>query len=314
MQGISVVIPTFNSARTVCGTIDALLAQDYPKRHYEVIVADDASADGTAAMLERRYGKRIRLLKFKTNSGPAAARNAGAAAAKHGIVAFTDSDCVPDKNWLRNAARHFEDNRILGLGGITTTDANKSYLAHYAENATDSGFYPTCNAFYRKAALRRAGWFDETLKTAYLEDTDLALRIAKHGRVKFAGDVRVLHPSSPITLLSRLDKEAKFHAYDSLYFKKHPEFFRKKFMLFWRIRKGALGLAVPASLLVAIAAQQLAPWLLAYLAGVLLYFHRRRLRIDAKNFAAALATLWLLPVLKEIAVLRGVSRYKTFVF
>lgn len=315
MQSISIVVPTFNSAMTVSKTIDALLTQDYPKKHYEVIIADDASTDGTAAMLEKKYGRRIRSLKLKTNRGPAGARNAGARAARFDIVAFTDSDCLPDKNWLKNAAKHFDDARVLGIGGSTMTDANKSFLTHYAENPSDSGFYPTSNVFYRKAALERAGGFDESIRTAYLEDTDLALRIAEIGKMKFAGDVRVLHPSSQISLPARLDKESKFHIYDSLYFKKHPEFFGKKFILFWRIRKGALGLFLPVLLLAAIAMPQLLwPWVIAYAIGVLLYFHRRRLRLDARNFLAAFATLWLLPVLKEIAVLRGVSRYKTFVF
>lgn len=62
----------------------------------EVIVVDDASSDGTAELLQKTFGSRIRVLQLVSRGGPGAARNAGALLASGEFVAFLDSDDV----WL----------------------------------------------------------------------------------------------------------------------------------------------------------------------------------------------------------------------
>ena len=86
---ISVVIPSYNRVGTVTRAIDSVLAQTYP--HFEIIVVDDGSTDNTSDMLNERYRDRVRLVR-QPNMGPAAARNAGVAAARYDLVAFLDSD------------------------------------------------------------------------------------------------------------------------------------------------------------------------------------------------------------------------------
>ena len=70
---VSVIVPVYNGAETIRGTIECLLAQSRPA--IEIIVVDDGSNDRTVRILEE-FGDRIRIIK-KANGGPASARNAG---------------------------------------------------------------------------------------------------------------------------------------------------------------------------------------------------------------------------------------------
>jgi GT2 family glycosyltransferase len=90
---VSVVITTYNRRRLVCEAIDSVLRQHHPNT--EIIVIDDGSTDGTAAVLAERYGDRIICLE-QANQGFGAARNRGVATATGSYIAFLDSDDI----WL----------------------------------------------------------------------------------------------------------------------------------------------------------------------------------------------------------------------
>ncbi|RYD30434.1 MAG: glycosyltransferase family 2 protein, partial [Verrucomicrobiaceae bacterium] len=92
---VSVIIPTYNRIATIARAVDSVLAQTYPD--IELIIADDGSSDGTCESLAG-YGDRLRIVR-QANSGPSAARNLGARAARGEILSFLDSDdsWLPDK-------------------------------------------------------------------------------------------------------------------------------------------------------------------------------------------------------------------------
>jgi glycosyltransferase involved in cell wall biosynthesis len=92
---VSIIIPTYNRARTIGPVVESALAQTYP--NIEVIVVDDGSFDGTEEALVA-YRDRIQFI-YQENAGPSAARNRGVAAAKGEILAFLDSDdfWLPEK-------------------------------------------------------------------------------------------------------------------------------------------------------------------------------------------------------------------------
>src|SRR5581483_1259103 len=100
---VSAVIPTYRRPELLERCLLALAAQDLERRLYEVIVVDDAGCAETRKLVLgwRRSGLRPRYLRRQGAPGPAAARNRGWQAAIGPIVAFTDDDCVPDRDWLR---------------------------------------------------------------------------------------------------------------------------------------------------------------------------------------------------------------------
>jgi len=94
---ITVVIPAHNAADTIGTALDSVTAQTF--REWEVIVADDASTDGTVKVAEECLqvsGFRFQVFRLPFNSGPAAARNRGVAEAKGEWIAFLDADDI----WL----------------------------------------------------------------------------------------------------------------------------------------------------------------------------------------------------------------------
>lgn len=91
---VSVIMPTFNAQAYVGEAIASVLAQTLGA--WELLVIDDGSTDSTVSVVDELRGKdaRIKLLRTKSNSGPAEARNVGIAAARGQYIAFLDSDDV----------------------------------------------------------------------------------------------------------------------------------------------------------------------------------------------------------------------------
>jgi glycosyltransferase involved in cell wall biosynthesis len=92
---VSVIIPTYNRAKTIERAVNSVLAQTWKKT--EVIVVDDGSTDQTDEIL-KAFGDKIHVI-CQQNRGPGAARNAGIQEAKGEIISFLDSDdeWLPDK-------------------------------------------------------------------------------------------------------------------------------------------------------------------------------------------------------------------------
>jgi glycosyltransferase involved in cell wall biosynthesis len=85
---VSVVIPAYRAAHTICRAVDSILAQTSPA--HEILVVDDGSPDDIAAAI-RHYGDKVRYLR-KSNGGAASARNFGIEAATGAVLAFLDAD------------------------------------------------------------------------------------------------------------------------------------------------------------------------------------------------------------------------------
>ena len=93
---VSVIIPTFNRKELLERSIESVLSQTWP--HFELIVVDDGSDDGTASFVRQTYPEVSCI--HQNNKGAAAARNTGIKAAKHDLLAFLDSDDCYDNNKL----------------------------------------------------------------------------------------------------------------------------------------------------------------------------------------------------------------------
>jgi len=204
---ISIVIPTHNRKALLHRCLTAVTHQDYPD--YEVIVVDDGSTDGTEAMVRREFPQ-VRYIRQEPSRGPGAARNRGIEAATGEVVAFTDDDCVPPKDWLSQLSKGFQQfPEVAAVGGIQEASKQVLYtrlLARYERFVTrrvyQVGDRPvvsrpapggTNNLAVRRLVLEQVGGFDERFPVAAGEDADLLYRIALAGYPTVCLPLKVTH-------------------------------------------------------------------------------------------------------------------------
>src|SRR4051812_23988091 len=95
---VTVVVPVKDRREQMLRCLDALIGLDYPS--YDVIVADNVSSDGTPeACHERASGAETEIDVVRVEGSVGAVRNRVAEMARGEIVAFTDSDCLPQAGW-----------------------------------------------------------------------------------------------------------------------------------------------------------------------------------------------------------------------
>ncbi|MBI5492867.1 MAG: glycosyltransferase [Deltaproteobacteria bacterium] len=202
--GVSVVVPAYRAEKTIERCLTALLGQDYPKGAYEIIVVDDGSPDRTGDIVKKFP---VRYLR-QSNSGPASARNRGVGEAAGGIILFTDSDCVPETNWMSEMLKPFSDPRVAAVKGAYRT-GQRGIVARFSQvefeerfemlkKAASIDMVDTYSAGFRKDVFLRMGGFDTSFPAANNEDTELSYRMSKAGlKMVFTPGAIVCHLNHP---------------------------------------------------------------------------------------------------------------------
>ena len=193
---VSVVIPVKDGAGSLPALLGALDAQTLPRDDFEVIVVDNASTDGTGDVA-RAAGARVVEEPVANRSR---ARNAGVAAARTGLIAFTDGDCAPEPGWLE-ALLGCADRAELVAGEIVTTTAPQPNPVERfeviwrfgQEHWVKEGWAATANLLVRRDAFDAIGGFDATWRHIG-EDVDLCFRARAAGYgLAFCGEAVVRH-------------------------------------------------------------------------------------------------------------------------
>ncbi len=117
---MSVVVPTCNRRAVLQRCVEALVRQTHP--NYEIIVVDDGSTDDTPRFMEQFVAEHpdrsIRYLRNEMNIGANPSRNRGIREATGSLVAFEDSDCVAEPDWLERLTAPFDDDRVASVVGL----------------------------------------------------------------------------------------------------------------------------------------------------------------------------------------------------
>jgi glycosyltransferase involved in cell wall biosynthesis len=190
VRTVSVVVPTYNRPERLRACLGALAALRYPRTAYEVVVVDDGSAeplDGVVAPFRERMD--LTLVR-QENAGPAAARNAGAEAARYEYLAFTDDDCAPDSGWLRALAMALEETPSALVGGHTVNVLDNTYAevsqrlvdflyAYYGDRAGPGAFFTSNNMAVDRGRFLETGGFSTAFPLAAGEDREYCYRWAR---------------------------------------------------------------------------------------------------------------------------------------
>ena len=216
---VSVIIPSYNRAKTIERAVNSVLTQTWEK--LEVIVVDSESTDGTTEILAA-YGDKIRVLRQK-KEGPGAARNAGIKAAKGEIISFLDSDdeWLPDKTERQvkllqatksagvkccvcNARMKFISGTVYSFAAAgLNPEQREGIWVNPAEVLTTRFLFFNQVVAVRREALEKSGYFRQGI----MEDYDLALRLALTGPWAFIADPLVVWHEQAGDNLSRTHSE-----------------------------------------------------------------------------------------------------------
>ncbi len=195
---ISVVVCTYNGARHIRQTCEALEKLDYP--NHEVLIVCDGSTDATLAILADFSFKVVAV----QNGGLSRARNLGLQTATGEIVAYLDDDAYPDEHWLKYLAWSFRTTTHDGIGGPNFPPPEDDFWAmcvahspggpNHVLLADDLAEHiPGCNMAFRKSALERVGGFDRDFRIAG-DDVDVCWKIqAAGGTLGFSPSAVVWH-------------------------------------------------------------------------------------------------------------------------
>jgi len=238
---VSIVVPTYNRKEDLEQCLNSIFKQNFDRNKYELIVIDDGSSDGTRDLIKKLRSKFPIKYFYQKNQGPAAARNLGIKKAKGEIMAFIDSDCVADKDWLVNLVKGFNaERKIAGVGGQIRVLNPQSLIEKYAdiflfnhqeciENAKEEPPHMgTLNCAYKVGILKKIGLFDTSPSLIYGEDLDLCWRLYFSGyKLGYSSKAIVFH--QPETLVQQLRKNFIYGSVKCKILKKHQEKLKKDY-------------------------------------------------------------------------------------
>lgn len=228
---VSVVVASYNGARTLPACLESLQRLNYP--NYEVILVDDGSTDNTAR-IAAQYPK-VRYLPHQANLGLSTARNTGIDAAQGEIVAFTDSDCRPDVDWLYYLVGDLLNSEFIGIGGHNLLPPDDSLVAaavmvspggpaHVMLTDRVAEHIPGCNMAFYKWALLEIGSFDPLFRKAG-DDVDICWRLQQRGyKIGFSPGGFVWHYRRS-TVRDYLRQQHGYGEAEAMLIHRHPEYF-----------------------------------------------------------------------------------------
>jgi GT2 family glycosyltransferase len=197
---VSVIIPCYNSERTIRACLHAILAQQ-TSVPYEVVVVD-SSVDQTSNIVSHEFPS-VRLIHLEQRTFAGAARNVGVRASSAPFCLMIDSDCIARPDLIERMIVRHRQGEYAAVGGSLRNGTPRSlsgwtgYLLEFKEFIPAAPMrleksIPTANAAYRREALERYGLFDEDMWLA--EDILFNWKLHKSGeRILFDPDIEVIH-------------------------------------------------------------------------------------------------------------------------
>lgn len=197
---VSVIIPTYNCAKTLPACLDSVFNQTYGP--VEIIVIDDASTDESVEIV-RDYD--CTLIELPENRGPAAARNRGIMASTGGILFFLDADVALAPDAIKKCVGILREHpEYAGVSGIYAPEPlfddgiierYQSLHAHYWRirntGIVQAGYFSL--GALRRSTIDEIGLFDENLRANNNEDTEYGFRIGRRHQMLLTPEIVGYH-------------------------------------------------------------------------------------------------------------------------
>jgi glycosyltransferase involved in cell wall biosynthesis len=235
---VSVVVCTYNAERTLAPCLESLAKLNYPD--YEVIVVNDGSTDGSLAIAER-FGY-CRIIS-QPNKGLSVARNVGAQNATGEIIAYTDSDCVADPDWLNYLVAKMEAADLVACGGPNFPPPEDSLIpsavavspggpTHVLLSDDTAEHIAGCNMAFRRDVLLQLGGFDPVYRAAG-DDVDICWRFQDAGYTIGFSPAAVVWHFRRNTVKAYYGQQRGYGKAEALLYFKYPERFNMLGQIKW---------------------------------------------------------------------------------
>ena len=291
------VIPCHAAAGTIGPLLEGLRAQSLPPERYEIIVVDPA-ADGTHRVLEELAaewsGPKLRIVRGPLRDGPAAKRNLGASLAGGRVLAFTDSDCVPEPGWLEAGVAAVDRGSELVQGAvIPPPDSAHHPLSHRIHVMSDVGLHETSNMFYDRSLFEALGGFTtryfRRFGAPFGEDAELGWRARRSGaNYSFEPEAVVHHPVGAPSVRGHLREQWLARAFPQLV-RDVPELRGALLYRRWFLTPRSAAALAAALGLVAAGRAPVAGAVLAFPYGRMIAAELRRTRTEPRDLIGLLA-------------------------
>jgi cellulose synthase/poly-beta-1,6-N-acetylglucosamine synthase-like glycosyltransferase len=180
---VSIIVASYNSQDTIEECLKSILAQNYPKDYFEIIVMDGGSKDDTVKIAEKFP---IKVLSIPINCP--AAYNYAMKIAAYPILGYIDADAKVEPNWLKKLTPRLNEPQVAGVSGsIETWNEDNPWAkcigyelkTRYQRIGKYTKRIATMNLLLKRAVIEDVGGWDENLPSQY--DTDLGFRISAKG-------------------------------------------------------------------------------------------------------------------------------------
>ena len=244
---VSVIVPAYNASATIGETLEALSKQDC-SLPFEVIVVDDGSLDNTADIV--RSFASVKYI-FQKNAGPASARNQGSKLAQGEYLAFTDSDCIPHKDWISQLMAGFAGGGPLNPARTVAAVAGSYGIANpenclarcifkeirWRHNHLVPDFpdvFGSYNVCIQKNVFEELGGFNPNYRRASGEDNDLSYKLIRSGRRIYFQRKALVDHYHPTLVFKYLEEQYRHGFWRLKMYKDHPGMMRGDGYTYWK--------------------------------------------------------------------------------
>ena len=202
---ISVIVPIYNGSRFLSKFFNSLLSQNLDYKEFEIVMVDNNSDDNTPELIKQFINKNkninLKYIFYNEKSSSYASRNIGVRNSKGDILAFTDSDCILENDWLKNIKIRFIKKEKIISGKIELYFYDKrniwenfDKIVHMRnDERINKNEVATANMIINKNLFKKIGFFDEVSSGG---DFNFAKRAIKQGfEIEFIEEIKVLHPT-----------------------------------------------------------------------------------------------------------------------
>ncbi len=222
----SIIVATYERHEQLSKLLECLQRQKF--KNFEIIIVDQSKEEWNG---KNNYPD-LEIFYIHTDVvGLVSSRNTGAFYARGEVLAFTDDDCQPEPLWLQNAVSYFNDEDVIGIEGCIFSDDLDDPDYRKVSNIGLEGIgFMTANLFLCREIFMTIDGFDHIFDHPHFrEDTDLAWRALKYGKIPYGNDVRVYHPAIYCTKEEFAYRETNFEK-DVLLLDRHPDKYLELFL------------------------------------------------------------------------------------